>query len=141
MFAVSWTFTVIWRYRPSSREAGLPFTAIPAFPHRRFRHSYMFVNSRAGINRPADLAGKRVALRTWQTTAGVWMRGILASDYGVDPDRVEWITFEDPHVAEYRDPAIVKRAPAGKELVQMLLDGEIDALLRQTAISESTDAL
>src|SRR5262249_25501850 len=60
-------------------------------------------------------------------TTGTWVRGILASDYGVDLNRVEWITFEDPHLAEYRDPDIVKRAPAGKELVQMLLDGEIDA--------------
>src|SRR5262249_16529090 len=56
-----------------------------------------------------------------------WVRGILASEYGVDLDSIEWITFEDPHVAEYRDPAFVKRAPAGKELAQMLLDGEIDA--------------
>jgi 4,5-dihydroxyphthalate decarboxylase len=55
------------------------------------------------------------------------VRGILADEYGVDLNKVEWITFEDPHVAEYRDPPIVKRAPAGKELAQMLLDGEIDA--------------
>jgi 4,5-dihydroxyphthalate decarboxylase len=60
-------------------------------------------------------------------TTGTWVRGILASDYGVDLDKVEWITFEDPHVAEYRDPDVVKRAPPGKDLVQMLLDGEIDA--------------
>jgi 4,5-dihydroxyphthalate decarboxylase len=55
------------------------------------------------------------------------VRGILASDYGVDLNEVEWITFEDPHVAEYRDPDNVRRAPRGKDLVQMLLDGEIDA--------------
>jgi 4,5-dihydroxyphthalate decarboxylase len=55
------------------------------------------------------------------------VRGILASEYGVDLSKVEWITFEDPHVAEYQDPVVLKRAPPGKELVQMLLDGEIDA--------------
>ena len=55
------------------------------------------------------------------------MRGILAEDYGVDLDKVEWITFEDPHVAEYVDPPAIKRAPPGKEMVQMLLDGELDA--------------
>ncbi|HTV87422.1 MAG TPA: ABC transporter substrate-binding protein, partial [Stellaceae bacterium] len=77
--------------------------------------------------KPSDLAGKRVGVRAYTVTTGTWVRGILASDYGVDLDKVEWITFEDPHVAEYRDPDTVKRAPPGKELVQMLLDGEIDA--------------
>ena len=77
--------------------------------------------------KPSDLAGKRVGLRAYTVTTATWVRGILAEDYGLDLGKVEWITFEDPHVAEYRDPPGVKRAPAGKELVQMLLDGEIDA--------------
>ena len=57
------------------------------------------------------------------------MRGILASDYGVDLDSVKWVTFEDPHVAEFRDPPNVERAPAGKDLTAMLLDGELDAAI------------
>src|SRR5262249_20337054 len=72
---------------------------------------------------------KRVGIRAYTVTTATWVRGLLASDYGVDLDSIEWITFEDPHVAEYRDPAFVKRAPAGKELAQMLLDGEIDAVV------------
>src|SRR5262249_55604471 len=63
----------------------------------------------------------------YTVTTGTWVRGILASDHGVDINKVEWVTFEDPHVAEYRDPDIVKRAPQGKELAQMLLDGEVAA--------------
>ena len=66
-------------------------------------------------------------MRAYTVTTGTWVRGILASDYGVDINKVEWITFEDPHVAEYHDPAIVKRAPEGKDLTQMLLDGDVAA--------------
>ncbi len=83
----------------------------------------------AAALKPSDLNGKRVGVRAFTVTTGTWVRGILASDYGVDLNKVEWITFEDPHVAEYHDPDIVRRAPPGKELVQMLLDGEIDAAI------------
>jgi 4,5-dihydroxyphthalate decarboxylase len=78
---------------------------------------------------PADLPGKRVGVRAYTQTTGAWVRGILADDYGVDLDRITWVTFEDPHLAEYRDPAVVQRAPEGKTLVQMLLDGELDAAI------------
>jgi 4,5-dihydroxyphthalate decarboxylase len=62
-------------------------------------------------------------------TTGVWIRGILAEDHGVDLSRVKWVTFEDPHVAEFRDPPGVERAPAGKEMGAMLLAGELDAAI------------
>jgi 4,5-dihydroxyphthalate decarboxylase len=66
-------------------------------------------------------------VRAYTVTTGTWVRGILANDYGVDLDKIEWVTFEDPHVAEYQDPPMVKRASEGKDLVQMLLDGEVEA--------------
>jgi 4,5-dihydroxyphthalate decarboxylase len=84
-------------------------------------------NPERGPLKPSELNGKRVGVRAYTVTTGTWVRGILASDYGVDIDKVEWITFEDPHVAEYHDPAIVKRAPEGKDLTQMLLDGDVAA--------------
>ena len=59
------------------------------------------------------------------------MRGILANDYGVDLSSIKWVSFEDPHVAEYKDTT--ERAPAGKTILQMLLDGEIDAALGETS--------
>ena len=93
----------------------------------RGQHHTIAYNAERGTLKPTDLNGKRVGVRAYTVTTATWVRGILASDYGVDLDKVEWITFEDPHVAEYRDPEIVSRAPAGKELAQMLLDGEIDA--------------
>jgi 4,5-dihydroxyphthalate decarboxylase len=76
---------------------------------------------------PADLNGKRVGIRSFTTTTGAWLRGILANDYGVDLGSVDWVTFEDAHVAEFEDTT--KRAGAGKQIVQMLIDGELDAVL------------
>ena len=67
---------------------------------------------RAGSDRPRDLEGKRVGIRPFTTTTGAWLRGILANDYGVDLDSIDWVTFEDAHVAEFQDTT--KRAPAGK---------------------------
>src|SRR5882757_3716145 len=104
-----------------------PYVLLPAVLVSRGQHHTIAYNAERGDLKPSDLTGKRVGLRAYTVTTATWVRGILADEYGVDLNKVEWITFEDPHVAEYRDPPIVKRAPAGKELVQMLLDGEIDA--------------
>src|SRR4030095_12485536 len=110
-----------------ARAYGTPYVLLPAVLVSRGQHHTIAYNPERGPLKPTDLNGKRVGVRAYTVTTGPWVRGILASDYGIDIDKVEWITFEDPHVAEYRDPASVKRAPAGKELAQMLLDGEIDA--------------
>lgn len=106
-----------------------PYVLIPAVVVSRGQHHTIAYNAERGTLKPSELAGKRVGVRAYTVTTGTWVRGILASDYGVDLNKIEWITFEDPHVAEYRDPDIVKRAPPGKELVQMLLDGELDAAI------------
>ena len=106
-----------------------PYVLIPAVVVSRGQHHTIAYNAERGTLKPGELNGKRVGVRAYTVTTGTWVRGILAQDYGVDLDKVEWITFEDPHVAEYRDPDFVKRAPAGKELVQMLLDGELDAAI------------
>jgi 4,5-dihydroxyphthalate decarboxylase len=73
--------------------------------------------------------GKRVGVRAYTQTTGAWVRGFLSDDYGIDPTKIRWITFEDPHLAEFKDPAFVTRAPEGKTLLQMLLDGELDAAI------------
>jgi len=104
-----------------------PYVLLPAVLVSRGQHHTIAYNAERGALRPSDLNGKRVGLRAYTVTTATWVRGILAADYGVDLSSIEWITFEDPHVAEYRDPPFIKRAPAGKELAQMLLDGEIDA--------------
>jgi 4,5-dihydroxyphthalate decarboxylase len=110
-----------------AKACGKPYVLVPAVLVSRGQHHTIAYNPDRGPLKPSELNGKRVGVRAYTVTTGTWVRGILAGDYGVDINEVEWITFEDPHVAEYRDPAIVKRAPEGKELTQMLLDGEVAA--------------
>ena len=110
-----------------AKAYGKPYVLVPAVVVSRGQHHTIAYNPERGALKPSDLNGKKVGVRAYTVTTGTWVRGILASDYGVDNDKIEWITFEDPHVAEYRDPAVVKRAPAGKDLTQMLLDGDVDA--------------
>jgi 4,5-dihydroxyphthalate decarboxylase len=100
----------------------------------RFQHGTVLYNSESGTLGPADLAGKRIGVRSYsQTTAG-WMRGILQNDYGVDLSGVQWITFEDGHVAEAKDPAGVVRAKPGQDITEMLLAGELDAAIYGAAM-------
>src|SRR3990172_8012081 len=73
-----------------SRDQGCGYNAIPVFPHRRFRHSYMVKRTGCGIEKPSDLNGKRVGLDTLQNSAGLWMRGILQDHYGVDLKSIGW---------------------------------------------------
>jgi len=112
-----------------ARAYGKPYVLLPAVIVSRGQHHTIGYNPERGALKPSDLNGKRVGVRAYTVTTGTWVRGILASDYGVNLDSVEWITFEDPHVAEYRDPDFVKRAPDGKEISKMLLEGEIAAAI------------
>jgi 4,5-dihydroxyphthalate decarboxylase len=100
---------------------------LPDVVMARFQHGYAFYNARHGVLTPEDLNGKRVGIRSFTTTTSAWLRGILANDYGVDLNAIDWVTFEDAHVAEFVDTT--QRAPAGSQVVQMLVDGELDAIL------------
>src|SRR5438105_1118450 len=106
-----------------------PYVLLPATIVGRSQHHTIFYNSAHGALKPSDLTGRRVGVRAYTQTTGTWVRGFLADDYGVDVNRIRWVTFEDPHLAEYKDPEIVELAPEGKTLKQMLLDGEIDAAI------------
>jgi 4,5-dihydroxyphthalate decarboxylase len=112
-----------------AKEFGKPMVLLPAVMLGRFQHHCMSYNSERGTVTPADLPERRVGVRSYTQTTGAWLRGILANDYGVDIDRVQWVNFEDAHVAEYRDPPAVERAAPGKTLDGMLNDGEIDAAI------------
>ncbi|TMJ35256.1 MAG: hypothetical protein E6G86_20375, partial [Alphaproteobacteria bacterium] len=87
-----------------AKTFGKPYVLLPAVVVGRGQHHTIAYNGERGVLKPSELAGKRVGVRAYTVTTGTWVRGILAQDYGVDLDKVEWITFEDPHVAEYRDP-------------------------------------
>jgi 4,5-dihydroxyphthalate decarboxylase len=113
-----------------AREAGLPFTAIPVFPHRRFRHRFAVKRTGCGIEKPADLNGRRVGLDTLQNSAGLWMRGILQDDYGVDLKSIEWWCQEEEDVAFQPAPWLkVKRVRQGQDIDKMLLAGELDGAI------------
>jgi 4,5-dihydroxyphthalate decarboxylase len=112
-----------------AKAYGKPYVLLPAVVVSRGQHHTIAYNPERGHLSPGDLTGKRVGVRAYTQTTGAWVRGILADDYKVDLDRVKWVTFEDPHLAEYHDPAGIERAPDGKNIVQMLLDGELDAAI------------
>ncbi len=112
-----------------ARYYGKPYVLIPATVVGRGQlHTIAYNPERRSIG-PGDLNGKTLGVRAYTQTTGVWVRGILAEDYGADLASLKWVTFEEGHVAEYQDPPNVHRAPEGKQLVQMLLDGELDAAI------------
>ncbi len=112
-----------------AKAHGKPLVLVPTVLIGRFQHPFIVYNAERGPLAPGDLAGRRVGIRSYSVTTVTWIRGILADDHGVDLDRVRWVTFEDAHVAEFRDPPGIERAAAGRDPVQMLLAGEIDAAI------------
>jgi 4,5-dihydroxyphthalate decarboxylase len=111
-----------------ARAHGKPYRLLPAVITARFQHPFLVCNAERPL-KPQELGGKRVGQRSYSVTTATWLRGILADDCGVDLGSVRWTTFEEPHVAEFRDPPNVQRAPAGKDIVSMLLAGELDAAI------------
>src|ERR1700761_7081671 len=113
---------------------GKPLTLIPATMMGRFQHGTMLYNSDRGLVTPSTLEGKRIGVRSFAQTTGCWMRGILWKDYGVNLSKVNWVTFEDAHMAEFKDPPGVERAADGKDMTKMVLDGELDAAIFGTVL-------
>lgn len=111
-----------------ARAYGKRFTALPVFLVRGFHHGAILRAAAGGIREPKELEGRRVGVnRGYTVTTGVWARGILADQYGVDLDRVTWVLSGDEHVAEYRPPANVVPMDSGEELEEMLARGELAA--------------
>lgn len=102
---------------------------LPAAMLARFQHGTLLCNAERGQLAPSDLAGRRIGVRSYSQTTGAWLRGILENDYRVDLSRVQWVTFEDGHVAEAKEPAGVLRARGDQDMTQMLIDGELDAAI------------
>jgi 4,5-dihydroxyphthalate decarboxylase len=109
-------------------------TLLPAAMLARFQHGTMLFNTERGKLTPSDLPGRRIGVRAYSQTTGAWLRGILANDYGVDFSRVQWVTFEDGHVAEAREPPGVIRSDKG--MTKMLIDGELDAAIYGAALPD-----
>jgi 4,5-dihydroxyphthalate decarboxylase len=119
-----------------ARDTGLAFDAIPVFPHRRFRHGFVFVNTRKGIAGPRDLIGRRIGVKSYQVSAIVWMRGILEHEYGVPHRSIEWFSEIDEDI-EFEPPPGLKltRLPDDKSVEAMLVAGELDAVLHPDLIT------
>jgi 4,5-dihydroxyphthalate decarboxylase len=111
-----------------AKSYGKRFTAIPVFPARVFHHGAIVYNTESGIRNPKDLEGKRVGVhRGYTVTTGVWIRGILQHQYGLDLSKVTWLLSGDEHVAEFRAPSNVVPIDPGQKLEDMLISGEIPA--------------
>jgi len=113
-----------------AKAHGKKLTAIPVPIVRQFHHGAILVNTKAGVKSPKDLEGKRVGVnRGYTVTTGVWARGILEKEYGVDLSKVTWVLSGDEHVAEYVAPSNVVPIEAGKSMQDMLISGELVAAI------------
>ena len=113
-----------------AKAHGKPMTAVPVFLIRAFHHGAILVNTKAGIRTPKDLEGKRVGVnRGYTVTTGVWARGVLQDEHGVDLSKVTWVLSGDEHVAEYKPPANVVPIGKGKSMEDMLVSGELVAAI------------
>jgi len=110
-----------------ARAYGAPFVALPIFVMRRFHHGGLLVRPDAGIKHPKDLEGRKVGVRAYSVTTGVWTRGILIDEYGLDSSKVTWVVDDEEHVTQIKLPPNVVHAPAGRALADMMEDGELAA--------------
>ena len=114
-----------------------PFVALPVFPSRSFRHSFIAINKRSGIKKPKDLEGKRVGVALYTMTAAIFIRGLLQHEYGVDLSKIKWVqgaintagSHGDPHVLPLLKKPNLTHVDSSKSLDDMLLEGEIDATM------------
>jgi 4,5-dihydroxyphthalate decarboxylase len=116
-----------------ARALGAPFIALPIFVSRGFHHGGLLVRPDANIKEPKDLEGKKVGVRAYSVTTGVWTRGIFIEEYGLDTSKVTWVVDDEEHVTQLKLPDNVVRAPGNTSLVEMMAKGEIDAGFRGPA--------
>lgn len=120
-----------------ARAYGKPLALIPAVVGAgRFQHHCLVYDTQRPRITVAQLAGKRIGIRALAQTTVTWVRGVLAEDYGVPLDQVQWVTFEDGHLAEFPDPPNVERARPGSTMLDMLYAGELDAAIIGTDLPD-----
>ncbi len=113
-----------------AREHGVRLTALPIFLVRAFHHGAIVHNIEFGVRSPKELEGKRVGVnRGYTVTTGVWARGILQEEYGVDLSKITWVLSGDEHVQDYEPPPNVVPIEPGKTMEQMLGTGELAAAI------------
>lgn len=112
-----------------AKAAGRPLVLLPVVLAARFQQSALLCRAESKITGPSDLAGKRIGVRAYSQTTGMWLRGIIAEEGGPQPQDCRWITFEDAHVAGIADPPWAERAEQGQDMLAMLRDGALDAVI------------
>jgi 4,5-dihydroxyphthalate decarboxylase len=113
-----------------AKTYGKSIALLPAVVLGRFQHSHALRSTAKAPFGPGDLEGKRIGIRSYTQTTGIWVRGIFKHEYGVDLNKVTWVCNDDGHLAEFKEPPNVERtAPDGKKVDQMLLDGELDGAI------------
>jgi 4,5-dihydroxyphthalate decarboxylase len=127
--ADAWDCGFAARVRAYSK--GARHLSIPAFPNRKFRLSYIFINGSSGIEKPKDLEGKRVGIMQWDNTAGVWARGALQHYYGVDPTRICWRAVQTKQ----------ESVPPGIHIEKVTGNGEADTILDELLLEAKLDAV
>ena len=110
-----------------ARTRGAPYIALPVFLMRRFHHGGFVTRPDAGVKEPTQLEGKKVGVRAYSVTTGVYTRGIFVNEYGLDSSKVTWVVDDEEHVTTLKLPPNVVHAPAGKSLASMMASGEIQA--------------
>jgi 4,5-dihydroxyphthalate decarboxylase len=110
-----------------AKANNLPFTAIPVFLVRAFHNNAVQINTKQ-VSTPKDLEGKKVGVRAWTVTTGVWAKDILQNEYGVDLDKINWVVADEEHVLEYKTPDNVT-FQKGANLGEMLANGELAAAI------------
>lgn len=116
-----------------AREHGAKFTALPIFVFRRFHHNGLVIRPDSNINTPLDLHGKSVGVRAYSVTTGIWTRGILQDEYGVDSSKIQWIVDDQEHVADLILPPNVQTVPHGTSIASLMASGEISAAFTANA--------
>jgi 4,5-dihydroxyphthalate decarboxylase len=112
-----------------ARAMNRPLVLLPVVLAARFQQSALLCRADSDIRSPADLAGRRVGVRAYSQTTGMWIRGIIAEEGGPRPSDSRWVTFEDAHVAGIADPPFAERARPGQDMLAMLRAGELDAAI------------
>jgi 4,5-dihydroxyphthalate decarboxylase len=123
----------ITRYVSGDRS----FVAIPVFPSRAFRHSFICINTNT-VKEPKDLNGKRIGVQLYTMTAAVWIRGVLQHEYGIDLSSIEWVEGKMEGPGSHGKPSslpplapvkITQNTNPTKSLSDLLRDGEVDATI------------
>ncbi len=110
-----------------AKAAGKPLVLLPVVMASRFQEGALLCRADGPVRGPADLRGRRVGVRSYSQTTGLWLRGTLREAHGVTNDAIRWSTFEDAHLEGYADPPTCARAPGGADMAAMLRDGDLDA--------------